>query len=782
SDLESDGFYDADEDLFGAPKIFNARKGLVGERLSLLAPFEADAVNTTPQETPGSQGSVRKIVLFEDMAAEEDLALARVESEDSEDAEWSVGDESFGEETECSDSEDFDSEDCDFEEFDSEDCDSEDFDSEDSSDEDSFDSETFDFSTYNSDLDSTFEPSDLEESIEDLPPHLRKEPLIIEEIFDDPPVQEAPLEAEKNGKAIAGPLKNISEEEPELQNDAMIPNEEPIPSPPVDAPFYRNPEALPAERSIFENSLKSNHVLAVIKEDVEFYGTVELTLLSGQVTINGFKARRQQPVSLYSPKGLNWVCVSPAKSKQPARDEVQWEELNENFSLAQLNRIRGNVERETDAVVLLQRNTAAQRLVETFGKHMAQNVFPQVNASNRPHHLSESLLQCLVQSSDGQRTLQVPQVWNKLRLHATSRVLVAGGKGVGKSSLLRYLVNRNLGQFPKLLLVDLDIGQPELFVPQTVSCTLLEEPLMGPGFLLNKQPDRAHVVGHVNIVLCAQQYARAVTQLARHIQKEAKYQNVPWLINTMGYNKGFGTELMALLVDRLRPTDLVQIASPLAINNFDAPLEWSALAQVTPIIFTAEEWRVKEIPRYTLHRLTSAVPPKERGAWSMSAKDLRYSNLLARLSACVRGSGKSLADSAPAAVSLDALKILHPTGEEYTRQELVEGMEANVVYLCHQTGAGLPECLGIGVVRAIDHERGKLFLVPAMPLARLALVDCLVLGGELTLPQGYFRDQGAGVSSNVPFVFILDDCKSSRSIQQIYHRTPAFLGVPGHQR
>lgn len=86
------------------------------------------------------------------------------------------------------------------------------------------------------------------------------------------------------------------------------------------------------------------------------------------------------------------------------------------------------------------------------------------------------------------------------------------------------------------------------------------------------------------------------------------------------------------------------------------------------------------------------------------------------------------------------------------------------------------------MVRAIDYEHGKLYLVPAMPLMRLTLVNCLILGGELTLPQGYFKNQGTDVSSNVPFVFNLEDSKSSKSIQQIYHRTPAFLGVPGNQK
>ncbi|KAH8285029.1 hypothetical protein KR054_004009 [Drosophila jambulina] len=798
---EDDWFEEeSNEDFFRVPKIVKVPKNNQVKGPTWPAPFEEPVESRLHILQGDCEASVRKILVFESNA------VAEMDNDETDDEYVPGNNDDF-------ESEDFDSEETDSEDFDSEDYetgDSQDFESGDSEgfdheDSDDSESEVTDSDDYGSDifdsddLDSTYEPPIIDGFFDDTPPHLQKEPLIIEEIFDDQPVAQnqnelvkyKPREKEIEKDEIVEETIIATEEqveEPEVTVEAEVQTRElQTDSPPQfpqlnETPFYRNPQATATELSVFENSLKSNYVLAVIKENLELYGTLVLTLLSGQIAVNGHRGRRQEPLTIYSLKGLPWVSLSPTKAKKPAKDEVNWEELNENFTRAQLDRIQGSFQSQTDAIVLLQRNAGAQRLLETFGKHMAQNVFPLLNTSNRPYQQSESLLQCLIQNSDLSRTLLVPQVWNKLKIQANSRIMIAGGKGVGKSSLLRYLINRNLGQLPSFLLVDLDIGQPEIFVPQTVSCTLIDGPLLGPGFLLNKQPDCAYVVGHTNIVMCAEQYARAVIQLIQHIQNDPKYANVPWLVNTMGYNKGFGTELMALLVDRIRPTDLIQIASPMAINNFDASLEWSSLSQCKPIIYTADEFRVKEIPKYTLHKLMSAVPPKERGTWTLSAKDMRYSNLLARLSSCLTGNAKSLADCQTLGVPLGALKILHPTSEDYAREELIQGMEANVVYLCHQEADGLPQCLGIGVVRAIDYESQRLFLVPAMPLQRISLVNTLILGGELTLPQGYFRDQGQGVSSSVPFVFILDDSKSSKSIQQIYHRAPAFLGVPANQR
>ncbi|EDX07294.1 GD25570 [Drosophila simulans] len=785
SDSENDVVEEIDETFLKHPKIFKAKgKGPEYKVSDILPPFEHEEYQGLLLNGDGS-GTVRKIEVFKRAQEETDS--------DEEDIDYEPRDsDDFG-------SEEFDSEVSDSEDTTSADYDSDgDFYSEDSDMEDVSDSDSEEYGSDffdSDDLDSTYEPPDIEGFFDDPQPvGMQREPLIIEEIFDDPPVEKK-QELIKQSSAVVTVVGHSFSEPSEKESEAAIENEEnaEVSLPEVitpekendlklsDAPFYRNPQANPTELSVFENSLKSNHVLAVIKEDLEVYGTLVLTLLCGQISVNGYKARRQEAITIYSPKGLNWVSISPTKTKKPLKDEVDWEVLNKNFTRAQLDRIKTSFQRQTNAIVLLHRNASAQQLVDTFGKHMAQNVFPLVNSSNRPFSQSETLLHCLIQASDQKRTLQVPQVWNKLKMHATSRIMVAGGKGVGKSSLLRYLINRNLAQFPSMLLIDLDIGQPEIFVPQTISCTVIDGPLLGPGFLYNRQPEHAIVVGHTNIVLCAEQYARAVIQLVQNIQNDAKYSNIPWLINTMGYNKGFGMELMALLVDRIRPTDLVQIASPIPINNFDTALDQSSLSQIKPIIYCAEEFKIKEIPKYTLHKLLSAVPAKEKGTWSLSAKDMRYSNLLARLSSCLTGNAKSLTDCEPLGVSLESLQILHPTSKSYSHEELIRGMEANVVYLCHH-GEGLAQCLGIGVVRAIDYERKELYLVPAMPLQKMSLVDCLILGGEQVLPQGFLRDQGQGVSSSVPFVFILDDSKSSKSIQQIYHRAPAFLGVPANQR
>lgn len=69
-----------------------------------------------------------------------------------------------------------------------------------------------------------------------------------------------------------------------------------------------------------------------------------------------------------------------------------------------------------------------------------------------------------------------------------SRGIICGGKGAGKSTYLRYQVNKLISQGP-VLVVDLDPGQSEFTVAGGISATTVSEPLLGPSFTHLKKPD-----------------------------------------------------------------------------------------------------------------------------------------------------------------------------------------------------------------------------------------------------------------------------------------------------
>ncbi|XP_037820767.1 polynucleotide 5'-hydroxyl-kinase NOL9 [Lucilia sericata] len=539
-------------------------------------------------------------------------------------------------------------------------------------------------------------------------------------------------------------------------------------------------QSLADYKTKFFNALDSNLVIVLLKDPFYIYGTVRLTLLAGNVQVYGHDLKLNTEVEIFSPRGCSQIEISPSSvrnNKNKENLEQTLKSYEQHFALNDLKSINDNYNHETDAVVLLKRNEVRKKLVQQFKKFMNENVFPNINNINneRPLYNTEYLLRCMINTSvQEQKCLRLPQQWQQINVTNKSRVLLAGGKSVGKSTLLRYLINRVLPQ--KVLLIDLDIGQPEVFVPQTVSCTVVEQPLLGPGFMLNLQPEISFAVGHTNIALCAHKYMEAVRALIAYCKAQEAYNNIPWIINTMGYNKGFGLELISAIVQELPLTDLIQLQSSKEINNFDSILHAHVLSQVPRIMFSEEGG---DKPNYRLHVWQSAVQQESRyqKEWEMSAKDMRYAMLLARLSQALQGHAEWLTDIKPLSASLNDLKIvtlLENTGS-ISKEELAKSVEANLVYLCHHQDDDKPlKCLGIGVVRAIDFHVQQLYLIPAVPYNQLKQVNCVALG-EMPLPTSLFTNQGCRVNNTAPFVYNTIAANASKAIKQIYHRPRKFL-------
>ncbi|XP_058975911.1 polynucleotide 5'-hydroxyl-kinase NOL9-like isoform X2 [Musca domestica] len=540
--------------------------------------------------------------------------------------------------------------------------------------------------------------------------------------------------------------------------------------------------------TIFCNAINANLVLVLVKDPFYIYGTVRLTLLAGQVDVYGHSLSLNKEIELFSPRGCSVIEISShtsaAKSSQNNLKQT-FKSFDSNFLRSDLESIIKGYDPAKDAVVLLKRNDERRKVVSQFKKFMNENVFPNLQNINpdRPLFNSEYLLRCIINTSAmEQKCLRLSDQWKLLEVSRKSRILLAGGKGVGKSTLLRYLINKELQSKEKVLLIDLDIGQPEIFVPQTVSCAVVTKPLLGPGFFLNQQPEKAFAVGHTNIALCAHRYIEAVQQLIDYCLAQNHLQDIPWFVNTMGYNKGFGLELISVIIKSLPLTDVIQLQSNKAINNFDTLLFPQNINQVPCNMFMEYNGNPDEespILEYRTHVWQTAVTQESRyqKEWDMSPKDTRYAMLLTRLSVALQGHAEWLTDCKPLSAPLDQLKLINLMDNKppCSQDELAKAMEANLVYLCHaENERSAVECLGIGVVRAIDYHVRQVYLIPAIFTPLLKHVNCLALG-DMPLPSSMLTNQGSRINKTAPFVYNTVEANASKAIKQIYHRPKLFL-------
>lgn len=143
---------------------------------------------------------------------------------------------------------------------------------------------------------------------------------------------------------------------------------------------------------------------------------------------------------------------------------------------------------------------------------------------------------------------------------------MCGGKGVGKSTMLRFLINRYISSGVEgVLLIDLDPGQAELTVPGCISLSVVREPLLGPNFTHLQDPvkyahfdfsaiefitssfcvnklscfcQRCIYIGDVNVANCVTQFMDACLSIVKFWHSEDYWMNMPCIVNTMGFSKG----------------------------------------------------------------------------------------------------------------------------------------------------------------------------------------------------------------------------------------------------
>lgn len=431
-----------------------------------------------------------------------------------------------------------------------------------------------------------------------------------------------------------------------------------------------------AHRPHFYNSLNSRQVLLVLKSELHFHGILSVTLLAGNVRIYGYNLRVAQPVRVYSPRGQSFLSMTPAgaaavpgsddaPNAAPDLDDVhtlladlQPDFLNSDIyeAIQCFDPAAGN------ALLLLE---AADRLSPAFNmldRYMRQAIFPNSAAFNAHRSLYSTEFILRTQFHNRPKTkLAINRQWLDVDAAvagaSNARTIVCGGKGVGKSTYVRYLVNRAVQRHGGALLIDLDIGQPELFVPQCIAATCVREPLLGAGYMQSRAPDRALLFGEINVTIAPLKYLRCVLRLLRECAANAEWAQLPWVVNTMGYNRGFGLEMMACVLRVFAMTDVVQIQSQRRLDNFEQILS-ADVVNGFPFKFFRQEVEAggggsdaaaSRVATHRTHVLRSMARKfgDKTADWDMSAKDSRLAAVLANLAPALSDGSEWLTDVRP---------------------------------------------------------------------------------------------------------------------------------------
>lgn len=400
----------------------------------------------------------------------------------------------------------------------------------------------------------------------------------------------------------------------------------------------------------FFNSTNSRHVLVLLRNKLYFNGHIHVTLIAGDARIFGYKLIQDKSIEVNSPKGFSLIFIEPLLASASAHINTktiaqQLQKYTTDFLAQDIDYLLSNFNADTDALVLLERNRT-NTAVHMTERYMKETFSPNIDSFNNDNYYysSEFILHCRL-SFRPRSGLIINDDWNSVKISATSKVFVVGGKSVGKSTAARYFINSHLNEFGKFLLIDLDIGQPEIFLPQTVSATVITEPILGPGFLHNIKPVKSFLYGDVNVLPSPVKYLKCVMDLQKFCASNAELAQMPWIVNTMGYTRGLGIELISSILKVFNPTDVVQIQGQNHRDNFDQAVNTETVHNCHFEIFKDEMINFGRRCTFKTHHFRSVAYRDNKK--NPIAKDIRYAMILSKLGGILKSNSDWLSTVRP---------------------------------------------------------------------------------------------------------------------------------------
>ena len=332
-----------------------------------------------------------------------------------------------------------------------------------------------------------------------------------------------------------------------------------------------------------------------------------MTLLKGKCEILGYPLPIMQPTKVTS---CTWTPAYPMvfefHKKKTKNMTEKLKKLIPEDEMEKMNRTNIESLDNYDCILLIESFEESEMewllQIERFSSCFHDMVQPLPSDMHTLHSNLKIVNRhsCLVfhQSSDcSMEKLEFPITWKRTvsvissLLETNPRVMVCGGKGVGKSTFLRYLLNSTLQKCKYIAVLDCDLGQPEYTVPGIISLHILSSQDMSlqPIHLNMRQPYTSFFIGDVvsknqphlviqaiqqllplYLDLCEKAKENDETRSSKdpnsrnsfgmlerdHPKKKTAF---PLFVNLDGWIKGMGEEMLSSFIPIVHPSIVVYI-------------------------------------------------------------------------------------------------------------------------------------------------------------------------------------------------------------------------------
>ncbi|XP_052893875.1 polynucleotide 5'-hydroxyl-kinase NOL9 isoform X2 [Anopheles moucheti] len=515
----------------------------------------------------------------------------------------------------------------------------------------------------------------------------------------------------------------------------------------------------------FYNAVDLRMALAVLKAPIYICGHLSVQILCGKIEMWGYTLDTAEKRTVYASEGYNAINITPVPSPDTYSKGVLHNicrKLKPHFIASDINELMKQFDPVNSVLVLLRADTFnASDTVPLVCKLLPDmQLFPTSLTVDQmaPYSTTEILLEIALFPPTVKNVplFQANPAWDAIELKPDSRLMVVGGKGSGKSTLCQYLINKHIKHFGRILLVDLDIGQPLLFLPETISASVVREPILGVGCFATVQPHKCHLFGSLNVVSSPLLYVQNVRSLVQYCAEHPDLSGIPWIVNTMGYVVGFGEELTTAIVRLVQPTDVVQLtftkeskklASFAKTQNYANELK-AELVNEFKFNILYDEVKVQPNPvHYNFHSFEVSYEPSKLSFFPPKRRTIA---IMAELVKILDDAAETFADVKPYVARVNDLQILITRDEHRPSQEmLLRTLNATLVYLCAKDEKGQYNCSGVGIVRSVDDE--NIYLLHALSPEQLANVTVLALCNT-SLPGQVYLQPSPNVEVTIPYL------------------------------
>eukprot|EP00743_Colponemidia_sp_Colp-15_P010448 GILK01011505.1.p1 GENE.GILK01011505.1~~GILK01011505.1.p1 ORF type:complete len:660 (-),score=106.14 GILK01011505.1:44-2023(-) len=404
------------------------------------------------------------------------------------------------------------------------------------------------------------------------------------------------------------------------------------------------------------------------------------------------------------------------------------------------------------------------------------------------------------------------------KLNRPISVVVTGAKNTGKSSLCRYLMNRILSEHSQVAFLECDIGQTEFTAPGIIALHIVDRnsPPLGPPISHQLPPMKACYLGDVSPNSDPQMYIEAIQAcFDTYINfRNAHGINLPIVINTCGWVKGLGLDLILSIIRYCRPQTVVQLQGASEKKKM-GPLDPKLLVEppnkpssgpivriieavssdesdVVPIVIGAADLRSQSLVTHLSPSLlsssassdsssaSSSVSGLDLGLWSLLVTHPTSFSVPAAINTFYASAHSRFLSQPPYRVAFSSLRLcvfadVPPSQYLYALNGAVVALavdrtpyqsvnETNAdsssfdatlpLFLSRPPSPSLCDCVGLGVIRSIDTKAKCFYILTSVDSQLLPHVNTLIRGtAGIDLPFNVlWSPHSVGQSSIVPYV------------------------------